>query len=71
METQRVSASRTVPLFLRNRERFERFFFLLKVLLFLFSFSLAKFQMPQLASDNSATSLVSLKLSTHDLLSEI
>ena len=49
-----VSASRTVPLILRNRERF---FILLKVLLFFFFpffFSCKVSKWPQLASDNSA-----------------
>ena len=65
-----VSASRTVPLILRNRERF---FILLKVLLFFFfSFSLAKFQNGhRWHQTTQQPGLVSLKLSSHDLLSEM
>ena len=64
-ETQQASSLRTVTPFLGNRERF---YILLKVLHF---FSLAEFQNGHSWHQTTSPRLVSLKLSAHDLLSEM
>lgn len=64
-ETQQASFSRTMIPFLGNRERF---YILLKVLHF---FSLAKFQNGHSWHQTTSLCLVPLKLSAHDLLSEM
>ena len=67
-ETQPASVSRTVSPFLENRERFN---ILLKVSLFFF-FSLAEFQNGHSWHQTTQQpGLVSLKLSSRDLLSEM